>query len=161
MMWVLAGITTILLAQFKWTPLKFDVCMHWRVTDGDDGEVRGERGGELHQLIHTVQWRRASALNDQFISLKASSWVQRASKLTSIGTSSAKELTVQDISTRNSNTLCYQSDRVHVQKSYLRSNTVQMFQPWWEKKCFEVKILYCIPYHSVCRFLMLCLAATV
>lgn len=42
MMWGLAGTNMILLAQFKWMPLKFDVCMHWRVTDGD--EVRGEWG---------------------------------------------------------------------------------------------------------------------
>lgn len=41
-MWGLAGTNTILLAKFKWMSLIFDVCIHWRVTDGD--EVRGECG---------------------------------------------------------------------------------------------------------------------
>lgn len=52
MIWVLAGTNTILPAQFKWTALNFNMCMHWWATDGDEDDDEG--GSEWGRWVTSV-----------------------------------------------------------------------------------------------------------
>lgn len=150
MMWVLAEINTILPAQFKWAPLKSDVCMHWRVTDGDDGEW----GKWVTSVDHTVRWQRVLGQSGpqlcDYFSLKASSWASTHIDWKVLCQRAAQIL--YKTNPQESPTPCAINKTVRKwkYKSYQWSNTVQMESQHSKEKNLLVFVF--IAHHSVSCF---------